>query len=170
MAIPPYVTALRAHLGHDLLLLPSASAVVFDHTGRVLLLRRTDTGRWSLPAGMIDPGEQPADAAVREVYEETGIHAAVDRVAGVAHHPVVYPNGDRCEYLDVWFRCRAVGGSPRPDGDETLTVAWFTPDDLPELDAWAKLRIDTATHPTGEAWYAPAGSGTHPALNQPDAL
>jgi 8-oxo-dGTP pyrophosphatase MutT (NUDIX family) len=170
MALPPYVSTLRAHVGHDLILLPSASAVVYDDTGRILLLRRTDTGRWSLPAGMVDPGEQPADAAVREIFEETGIHAAVDRVAGVAHHPVEYPNGDRCEYLDVWFRCHAVGGAPRADGEESLAVAWFAPDQLPELDEWAKLRIDTATAPTGEAWYAPPGDGPHPALNQPDAL
>jgi 8-oxo-dGTP diphosphatase len=170
MPVPPYVTKLRAHVGHDLIMLPSASAVVFDDEGRILLLRRADTGRWSLPAGMLDPGEQPADAAVREIFEETGVHVVVDRVAGVANHPVTYPHGDRCEYLDVWFRCRAVGGAPRADGDESLAVAWFAADQLPELDEWSKLRIDTATAPAGPAWYAPAGGAPHPALNCPDAL
>jgi 8-oxo-dGTP diphosphatase len=170
MAVPEYVTKLRAHLGHDLILLPAASALVHDDDGRILLLRRSDNGRWSLPAGMIDPGEQPADAVLREIHEETGVRAEVVRVAGVATHRVVYPNGDNCEYLNVFFHCRAVSGTPRPDGDESLDAAWFAPDDLPELDPWAQLRIATAAAPTPEAWFVPAGSAPHPALGHPDAL
>ena len=49
----------------------------------VLLARRGDNGRWSVPAGTVDPGEQPADALVREVHEETGVKVAIDRLAGV---------------------------------------------------------------------------------------
>ena len=170
MPVPSYVTALRAHVGHDLLLLPAASALVHDGAGRILLLRRSDNGRWSLPAGMIDPGEQPADAVLREIFEETGVRAQIERLAGAATHRVRYPNGDVCEYLDVWFRCRAVAGTPRADGEESAEVGWFAPDALPELDEWAKLRIETTTAPAGDAWYAPAGAGPHPALSEPDAL
>ena len=72
-------------------MLPSACAVVVDDGGRVLLGCRADTGKWSLPAGAIDPGEQPADAAVREVYEETRLHIAVERLAGVALREVTCP-------------------------------------------------------------------------------
>ncbi len=133
MPVSPYVARLRAHIGHDLLLLPGVSAVVRDGAGRILLARRSDNGRWSLPAGIIDPGEQPADAVLREVFEETGVHAEIERLGGVATHPVVYPNGDECEYLNVWFRCRAVGGEPRVDQDESLEVGWFAPDALPDL-------------------------------------
>jgi 8-oxo-dGTP diphosphatase len=170
MPVPPYVERLRAHIGHDLLLLPGVSAVVRNDAGRILLARRSDNGRWSLPAGCIDPGEQPADAALREVFEETGVRAEIERVGGVATHPVVYPNGDTCEYLHVWFRCRAVGGEPRADGDESLEVAWFAPGALPDLDDWARLRIDTTTGDGGDpAWHARPGE-RHPALIQPDAL
>jgi 8-oxo-dGTP pyrophosphatase MutT (NUDIX family) len=91
-------------------MLPSACAVVVDDGGRVLPGRRADTGNSSLPAGAIDPGEQPADAAVLEVYEETGVHIAVERLAGVALREVAYPHGDVCEFLTVWFRCRAIAG------------------------------------------------------------
>jgi 8-oxo-dGTP diphosphatase len=169
MPLSPYIARMRAHVGHDLLLLPGVSAVVRDDAGRVLLARRSDNGRWSLPAGVVDPGEQPADALLREVYEETGVRVAIDRVGGVATHPVVYPNGDVCEYLNVWFRCRAVGGTPTVDGDESLAVAWFDPDDLPELDDWARLRIDTTRGEDDPTWYAPPGR-RHPALGRPDSL
>jgi len=168
MPIPPYIRAMRAHIGHDLLLLPGASAVVRDDRGRVLVARRGDNGRWSIPAGMIDPGEQPAAAAVREVFEETGIVAEVAYLAGAATHPVEYPNGDRCEYLNIWFHCVAVGGTLRPDGDESLAAAWFTLDDLPPLDEWSHLRISAGT--PAAAWFASPGSAPHPALTNPQNL
>jgi len=127
-----------------------------DDAGRILFLRRGDDGRWSLPAGMIEPGEQPADAVVREIFEETGVHAEVERLGGVAMHESVYPNGDRCQYLSVWFRCRAVGGEARPDGDESLEVAWFEPDALPPgLAESILLRIETTAAPDAPAWFPP---------------
>src|ERR1700759_4182439 len=105
MPIPEYVATLRQHVGHAMLMLPSATAVVIDDTGRVLLERRSDTGRWALVEGIVDPGAQPAAAAVREAREETGLEIRVDRLAGVALHEHVYPNGDQCQYVNTWFRC-----------------------------------------------------------------
>ncbi|MCU7722487.1 NUDIX domain-containing protein [Actinoplanes sp. KI2] len=165
MPVPPYVTKLRAHVGHDLLLLPGAGAIVHDDAGRVLLVRRGDNGRWSLPAGMIDPGEQPADAVVREVFEETGIHVTVERLGGVATHPVRYPNGDDCNYLHVWFHCRPVGGAARADGDESLEVGWFDRPALPGLDEWSRLRLDSP-----DAWFAAPGAPPPAGLCDPYAL
>lgn len=169
MAISPYISRLRAHVGHDLLLLPGASAVVWDERGRILLMRRSDNGAWSLPAGMIDPGEQPAEAAVREVLEETGVVAQIERLGGVAMHEALYPNGDRCEYLAVWFRCRAVGGSARADGEESLEVGWFGPDELPPVSELVKLRIETTAAPDGPPWFARPGD-SHVALDRRHGL
>jgi len=159
---------MRAQIGHELLLLPGVSAIVRDDTGRILLARRSDNGRWSLPAGVIDPGEQPADAVLREVFEETGVRAEIEGVAGLATHPVIYPNGDACEYLNVWFRCRALSGRAHAADDESTEVAWFDPDRLPELDDWSTHRIETALNDDA-TWYASPGE-KHPALTQPDAL
>ena len=160
MPVPEYVTRMRKHIGHDLLLLPGAGAVVRDDQGRILLLRRSDNGQWSLPAGMIEPGEQPAEAILREIAEETGVVAEIERLAGVAVHETEYPNGDQCSYLAVWFRCRAVGGEARPDGDESLEVGWFAPDELPPVGGLTRLRIRTTADPDAPAWYAEPGD-TH---------
>ena len=91
--------------------------------------------------------------------------AEIDRVGGVGMHHVVYPNGDTCEYLAVWFRCRAVGGRARVNDDESTEVGWFGPDDLPEIDELTRLRIETTVAEEAPAWYVPAGV-QHPAFDR----
>jgi 8-oxo-dGTP pyrophosphatase MutT (NUDIX family) len=66
---------------------PCAFAAVRDITGRLLLVRRCDTGDWELPGGHVDPGESAADAAVRETAEESGITVAVTGLAGIYTDP-----------------------------------------------------------------------------------
>lgn len=132
--IPEFLAELRSVVGHRLLWLPGVHAVVVDDAGRLLLNKRADTGRWSVLSGILDPGEQPAAGAVREVFEETGVHIAVERLASVDVSPVVvYANGDRAQYLDVTFKCRRVGGDARVNDSESLAVGWFHRDELPAL-------------------------------------
>ncbi|MFI0987113.1 NUDIX hydrolase [Streptomyces exfoliatus] len=146
MATPDFIQALRATAGHQLLFLPGVSAVVFDDEGRVLLGRRADNGRWAIVGGIVEPGEQPADCAVREVYEETAVRCEVERIVLVEtlSKPVVYPNGDECQFMDVTFRCRAVGGEARVNDDESTDVRWFDVDDLPDMKRFSYLRIEKA--------------------------
>ncbi|MEE1940788.1 NUDIX domain-containing protein [Streptomyces sp. TRM 70361] len=156
MAIPDFIRELRASAGRQLLFLPGVSAVVLDDGGRILLGRRADTGRWAIIGGIPDPGEQPADAVVREVYEETAVRAVPERLLLVQTlDPVRYPNGDVCQFVDIAFRCRAVGGQARVNDDESLDVAWFAPDALPPLDEFALTRIARATE-DGPAWFETA--------------
>jgi 8-oxo-dGTP pyrophosphatase MutT (NUDIX family) len=153
MPISPYIQSLRGRVGHGLLLLPGVTAVVFDEAGRILLNERADNGQWALIAGGMDPGEQPADTVVREVYEETAVHVVPERVTSVLTQPTTtYPNGDRCEYVDITFRCRAIGGEARVNDDESLAVAWFALDDLPPIGDLIRHRIDCALAP--DAWFA----------------
>ncbi|WP_405851938.1 NUDIX domain-containing protein [Streptomyces sp. NBC_00090] len=146
MGTPDFIRELRETAGHQLLFLPGVSAVVFDDRGRVLLGRRSDNGMWAIIGGIVDPGEQPADCAVREVYEETAVHCVPERVVLVEtlRKPVVYPNGDTCQYMDVSFRCRAVGGEARVNDEESTAVGWFEVDDLPEMKRFSYLRIEKA--------------------------
>ncbi|RKT03201.1 ADP-ribose pyrophosphatase YjhB (NUDIX family) [Streptomyces sp. 3211.6] len=143
MSTPEFIREIRASgAGRRLLLLPGVTAVVFDDEGRVLLGRRADTGRWSVVGGIAEPGEQPAETAVREVYEETAVRCVPERVVLVQMlEPVTYANGDVCQYQDITFRCRATGGQARAADGELLEVAWFAPDGLPPLEPFALRRI-----------------------------
>lgn len=122
----------------------------------MLLGRRADTGNWSIIGGIPEPGEQPAETAVREVYEETAVRCVAERVVLVQglRKPVTYPNGDQCQYMDITFRCRAVGGEARVNDDESLEVGWFSVDALPELKEFAHFRIKQALT-EGPAWFQP---------------
>jgi ADP-ribose pyrophosphatase YjhB (NUDIX family) len=157
MGTPDFIREIRATAGHQLLLLPGASAVVLDDLGRVLLGRRADTGLWSVPAGICEPGEQPAETAVREVYEETGVHCEADRIILVqgARKPVTYPSGDVCQFMDIAVRCRVTGGEARVNDEESLEVGWFEVDALPELQEYSLLRIKQALT-DGPTWFEPA--------------
>lgn len=138
MPTPDYIAAIRRVYGQGRLLLPGVSAVVLRtdlEPGRVhiLLTRRSDTGRWSLPAGIVEPFEQPAAAILRELLEETRITADVERLALLRTDPdVVYPNGDRCQFVAMCFRCRYVSGEAQVGDEESTEVAWFPADDLPD--------------------------------------
>ena len=151
MPTPDYIATIRRAYGQGRLLLPGVSAVVIrtDLTpGRVhlLLTRRSDTGLWSLPAGIVEPFEQPATAALRELLEETRIAARVERLALLTTDPdVVYPNGDTCQFVSMCFRCRYVSGEAQVGDEESTEVAWFPADELPaELSEIQKRRIRCA--------------------------
>ena len=157
MPIPDYVKSLRAKVGHDLLFLPGVCGLVFDDDGRVLLHRRADTGKWSVIGGLPNPGEEPAEAVVREVFEETGVTVEPERITGVYSTPRVrLPNGDEVQSIVTTFRCRPVGGTPHVHDDESLEVRYFPPDALPPLRPDHVLRIEHARR-DGPAFFAPPG-------------
>jgi 8-oxo-dGTP pyrophosphatase MutT (NUDIX family) len=154
MATPAYILALRETWGHRPLLLPGVSGVVVDGppgAERVLLVRRTDTGRWSVPAGIVEPDEQPADCLARELWEETRIRALPERLALLRTEPeITYPNGDRCQFVSMTFRCRYLSGTATVGDEESLEVGWFTAADLPaDLGERARRRISSALPPDG---------------------
>jgi 8-oxo-dGTP pyrophosphatase MutT (NUDIX family) len=161
MPTPDFVLDLRARVGHDPLWLSTAAGVVLDGDGRVLLGRRADTGAWALPGGIIEPGEEPADAAVREIFEETGVVAVPEALAAVTVcEQVTYQNGDVVQYLELLFRCRASGGSARVNDTESVEVGWHALAglaDLPDLEAGSVSRISQAVSGAGGAAYAFSG-------------
>lgn len=146
MPVPEFVVRLRDHVGTELLWLPGVTGVVLDGADRVLLVRRSDNGRWALVSGILEPGEEPARALVREIAEETRVDAEVLALAYVdVSRPVVYPNGDRAQYLDLTFLCRHVGGEATVGDEESTAVGWFALGDLPEpLNPSSRERLAAA--------------------------
>jgi len=128
-----YLRGVREKVGHDLLLLPSAAVVLHDEKMRILLCLHADKNIWVTPGGLIEPGEQPGDAAIRETCEETGLVIELTGILGVyggASLIIDYANGDRAAYVGTIFRGKITGGTLRPDGDETLDVRWFSREEL----------------------------------------
>ena len=91
---------------------------------------------WALPKGLIDDGERPAETAVREVYEETGLHAAVDRKLGDVRYVYTW-DGERVFKVVSFFLLRATGGriGVLPPGMEieVAEARWVPLDDVPSL-------------------------------------
>jgi 8-oxo-dGTP diphosphatase len=144
MPISDYIRALREKIGTSLLLYPGVAGVVINAKGEVLLQRRSDNGQWGLPGGAIDPGEEPAEAVVREVWEETGVLVHPERISGVYSGPdfyVRYPNGDEAMIISVTFVCRPISGEPRVNDDESLEVRYFSANSLPPMLERNRLRI-----------------------------
>ena len=99
----------------------SVTGIVLRDDGRVLVIQRSDDGRWVPPGGVLELSETPADGVAREVLEETGIHVKVDHLTGV------YKNMVR-GIVTLAFRCYAVGGETHPTS-EARQVAWLTIDE-----------------------------------------
>ena len=132
------------------------SAIIFDENKRVLLTRRTDNGQWCLPGGAIDSGESAAEACIREVWEETGLHVRVKRLVGVYSDPnqlVIYPDGNKAFVVALSFEAEIVGGELGLS-NETTDAGFFS---VAEMDAMMmlgnhKLRVEDALLNQAEAF------------------
>lgn len=114
---------------------PSASAVVFNAEGQLLLQKRADNGFWGVPGGRVDIGESVAETCVREVREETGLEVAIERLIGVYSDPTQfqvgrYPDGNTVQYVNLCFLCRVTGGELK-FSDESTDLGFFALDALP---------------------------------------
>ncbi|MEV8268069.1 NUDIX domain-containing protein [Microbacterium sp. NPDC076911] len=134
MATPDFVLSLREKLGHSPLPLVGVTAVVFKDE-KLLIGKRADNGQWQCVSGIVDPGEEPADAAVRECHEEAGVVVRATRLALVHQLPrITYDNGDQVDYLDLVFRCDWVSGEPHPADGELTDVGWFALGQLGDME------------------------------------
>jgi 8-oxo-dGTP pyrophosphatase MutT (NUDIX family) len=127
----------RAHVGRPVEIVQGAVL----REGEVLLTLRRDLRGWELPGGNLRPGEDPEDAARREVFEETGVEVALEGLSGTYHREGFLPHRARV------YRCRPVGGAPTPS-DETPRVAWWPVDALPgALLPWCRTPLADALAP-----------------------
>ena len=154
MAISKYIAEIRQLIGTRRLMMPAVSAIIVNDAGEVLLHRAKDDGKWYVIGGAPDPGEEMADAAVREALEETGLQVVPERLVGVYTDPVVrYGNGDEVLYFATVFRCRPVGGMAHAADDESFEVRYFKANALPDLMPTHRLRIEHALAESTSAAY-----------------
>lgn len=115
----------------------AASAVVRDEEGRLLLVQRAnppDKGCWTLPGGRVDPGETLEQAAIREVFEETGLTVSIVRELG----QLDVPDGAGGVFEIHDFLAGKVGGEAAA-GDDAAAIGWFRADELPKLSSTPDL-------------------------------
>lgn len=155
MSTPQFVLDLREKVGHMPLWMPGCTAVVLrsaasdPHTGlrpevvlpcapedvEVLVVRRADNAQWTPVTGIVDPGEEPAAAAVRETLEEAGVVARATRLLSVeVVGPVTYDNGDVTTYVDTAFLLQWVKGEPYPADGENTEAHFLRADRLPTMN------------------------------------
>jgi 8-oxo-dGTP pyrophosphatase MutT (NUDIX family) len=137
---------------HHLLRMPrhGAGAVVVDRTDAVLLVYRhrfiPDTFGWELPAGRIDPGETPEQAAAREVHEETGW-----TIQGVRRLCSIHTSPGLTDQLSHVLSAQAGIRTGDPDPDEAAELRWWPRADLPTL--LRSGQITDAFTSTGLLWH-----------------
>ena len=106
----------------------SAGGIVFNDKGRVLVTQHSQNKNWSFPKGLIDPGQTPEQAAVREVKEEGGVVAEI--MGKVGYNKYVYTlNGEKIFKVVTYFLMKYLSGSPEDHDWEVSDIGWFTPDD-----------------------------------------
>ncbi len=103
----------------------AVNCAVFDDDNCVLLSQRGDLGVWNLPGGRVDSGESLAEAAAREVREETGIIAQIERPVGLYY-------ADGWQRLTVLYMGWTLGGELLQQTAETRANTFFPPDHLPQ--------------------------------------
>lgn len=99
----------------------SVAGVTFDDAGRVLVIKRRDSGEWQAPGGVLELEESFESGVVREVLEETGVRVRVETLTGV------YKNMSRAVVALV-YRCSPIGGQAIPS-EEAAEVVWVSVED-----------------------------------------
>lgn len=117
------------------------SAVIFNETRtKALLTRRTDNGLWCIPGGAMEAGESAAEACIREVWEETGLHVSVKRLIGVYSNPnqlIVYPDGNKVHIVVMSFEVEIISGELGLS-NETTEVGVFSVQEMEAMPMHGK--------------------------------
>lgn len=124
-------------------LVPSASTIVLNQEGKILLQLRNDTHIWALPGGAMEIGETIGQAAARETKEETGLDVEPEYTVGIytnPNHVVAFSNGEVRQQFSVCFACRLLGGEIKVS-DESTEVGFFSPEEIEHLNMHPSIRL-----------------------------
>lgn len=114
---------------------PGVAVIIFNEKKEVLLQKRADVHQWGIPSGHIEIGETVTQAAIREIYEETGLTIVVEKLIGVYSEPASqvfeYPDGRVTHFITTCVQGCIVQGNLEAKCDETLALAFFSRENLP---------------------------------------
>lgn len=116
--------------------------IVRDDQGRVLLIHKTDNGKWALPGGGHEIGESISDTVMREVKEETGYDVRVETITGTytnPRHVMGYDDGEVRQQFSIAFRATLIGGEATTSS-ESDEVVWVAPEGIAGLDMHPSMR------------------------------
>lgn len=131
-----YYKQLRAKIGTQLIFSPSVVGIIRNEQNEILFVQEAGGTMWGFPAGAIEIGETPAEAVIREVYEETGLNVIPKKLLGVfggEEFRWVYPDGNQVEYINIVFECSVVSGTLHPVDGEIGNYRYFDASTLPAL-------------------------------------
>lgn len=151
--IGDHLARLRAVVGPRPLLTPGSTLIVTDDRGRLLLLRHAATDNWTLPGGILEPGESFEACGRRKLFEATGLSAAhlePLRLYAGAGYRFKYPHGDVIDNVSVLYRAHGVTGELKLPEGEINGAAWFGPHDLPQEDELSGPLIRAMVQPWKE--------------------
>jgi ADP-ribose pyrophosphatase YjhB (NUDIX family) len=134
-------------------------AVVFNKSGDILMVKEKVDGCWSLPGGWADVGYTPAEVAVKEVWEETGLEVKTVRILAVIdkrNHP--HPPEGWYVYK-IFILCEKIGGGILKNTTETSDIQYFSSENLPPLSeprnviSQIKLMFEYRDNPAKEVYF-----------------
>jgi 8-oxo-dGTP diphosphatase len=121
---------------------PAAAVALFDHAGKILLLRRKDNDKWTMPGGTLDYGESLIECAMREVREETGLSIRISGLIGTYSDPnilIAYSDGEVRQEFTLVYSAEIESGELKID-QESTEARWVTLSSAAELPLAASQR------------------------------
>ncbi|NNH75237.1 NUDIX domain-containing protein [Nocardia uniformis] len=129
-------------------LVPGGSALVVDEHGAILMQRRSDSGNWSLPGGVMEIGETLEQCVVRETKEESGLDVEIVGLLGIytdPTHVIAYADGEIRQEFSITFYGRVRGGQIAVS-DESTEVRFVRREELAELPVHDTVRLRLQHH------------------------
>ncbi len=140
-----YISNIRKKVGHEPLIGVGATILIFNEKNELLLKLRSDTRNWGIPGGLKELNETIEECAIREVKEETNL-ALYDlnllAVLSGEEFYFKYPNNDELDCVITLFEARNYEGTLKINDNESTELKFFSLDNLPQLEARAKIIID----------------------------
>ncbi|WP_040833172.1 NUDIX domain-containing protein [Nocardia brevicatena] len=129
-------------------LVPGGSALVVDDRGAILMQRRSESGNWSFPVGVMEIGETLEQCVIRETKEETGLDIEISGILGIytdPEHVIAYADGEVRQEFNITFYGRVIGGRIEVSSEST-EVRFLRLEELETVPVHETVRLRLRHH------------------------